>query len=123
MVTLTGTSPYLAKDQIKANTATKFIGQGSPRSSTNRYRQDFGQLANTGAYTSEDRVFVSVEGNRAGRLDPPWQELDLAVEAGVTFITDNQYARNRSYNIGERQVAKYLSQLGYIDNMGIWTKE
>lgn len=116
MVKLTVTSPYTAKDQLKADQATKFIGRGSLRSSTNQYRKDFGVLANTGSYTEDDVVFISAEGNRSGRLKPDWEEIDKAIAAHVTFITDTPVNRNRPYNIGEREVAAYLINNGYIED-------
>ena len=68
-VILPVTGPYTAKDQRKANAANKFIGRGSPRSSTNAYAIAFGDAANCGEYTSEDVVFVSAEGARSGRIN------------------------------------------------------
>lgn len=56
-VKLTGTSPYLAKDQLKSNKSNKFIGRGSLKSSTNKYRECWGDLANCGNYISTDIVF------------------------------------------------------------------
>lgn len=116
MVKLTGTSPYLAKDQVKANLCNRFIGRGSPASSTNQYRKDFGDEANIGDrkdYLRTDIVFISAEGNRRGRVGIDVNEIVMACEAGVTFITDTPYHRNRSYNIGEREVAALLEQQGY----------
>ena len=122
-VTLTGKSPYLAKDQAKADTATKFIGRGSEASSTAQYAKDFGEKANSGTYTAADRVFVSAEGNRDGRVNPDRTELDKAVAAGATFITDDAANRGRSYNVGERQIEKYLTEKGYAETKpGEWTK-
>lgn len=122
-VVLTGKSPYLAKDQTKADKATKFIGRGSEASSTAQYAKDFGNKANSGVYTAADRVFVSAEGNREGRVNPDRAELDKAVAAGVTFITDAEADRKRLYNVGERQVAKYLTEKGYTETApGEWTK-
>lgn len=120
-VTLTGSSPYLAKDQRKADQATKFIGRGSGRSSTGQYAQDFGALANSGTYTSQDTVFVSAEGARTGRYDPDFKELGKAADAGVTFITDTPADRAREYNVGERQVAEFLTERGYKEvSPGRW---
>jgi hypothetical protein len=116
------TSPYAAKDQLKADVATKFIGRGSVRSSTHAYAAAFGALANLGRYESADTVFVSVEGNRAGRLSFDEMEVKRAADAGARFITDNFSNRMRAYNIGERELAIYLGSLGYIDRNGIWSK-
>jgi hypothetical protein len=58
-------------------------------------------------------VFISAEGNRPGRLDPDWKEIDKAIEARAKIVVDNEANRNRSYNLGERQVREYLSDNGY----------
>jgi hypothetical protein len=122
-VKLNGTSTYVAKDQAKADKANKFIGRGSESSSTAQYAKDFGAAANTGTYVSTDRVFVSAEGKREGRVNPDRAELDKAVAAGVTFITDDAPNRERGYNVGERQIAKYLTENGYAETApGEWTK-
>lgn len=114
-VKLTAKSPFVGKDQKKADRATKFIGRGSPRSSTAQYAKDFGDRANTGSYTAADSVFVSAEGNREGRIDPDFEELGKAAQAGATFITDGKADRQRDYNVGERQVAEFLAKQGYAE--------
>lgn len=120
-VTLTGTSSYLAKDQDKANKANKFIGQGSPKSSTAQYALDFGVAANCGNYSPEDVVFISAEGNRTGRLDPNFAEIVLATKAGASFVTDDEQNRQRPYNVGERQVAEFLMAHSYEEvKPGFW---
>ena len=124
MITLPTTNPYTAKDQCKANAANKFIGRGSQRSSTNQYAKAYGDLANCGVYTSTDVVFISAEGNRSGRLDPDFEEIKKACDAGAGFITDDPYNRSRSYNVGERQVAHFLQSLGYQESSpGIWSRK
>lgn len=123
-VTLTTKNKYGEKDQAKADLATKFIGQGSETSSTNQYAQDFGDKANTGTYTADDTVFVSAEGARNNRMEPNYTELDKAIQAGATFITDDQANRERPYNVGEREVAKYLTDNGYVETKsGTWTPQ
>ena len=118
---LTLRNHYGYKDQLKSNKATKFIGRGSSRSSTNQYRIDWGDKANCGEYTHEDCVFISAEGARTGRLEPDFNEIDLAIKAKAAFITDTPYHRNRAYNIGERQVANYLINNGYTEVIeGFW---
>jgi hypothetical protein len=113
-------SPYFAKDLAKARKATQFIGQGSARSSTAAYAIAAGPLANTGRYTSHDVVFVSAEGDRAGRMNPVGQGLnghykniDRAIQAGARFILDRVQDRHRPHNVGERQIAGYLLSHGY----------
>jgi hypothetical protein len=112
---LMGTSPYLAKDQAKSDRANKFIGRGSSRSSTEAYRRSWGSLANTGNYTPDDIVFISAEGNRGSRLAPDFDEILKAVAGRARIITDLKSDRNRSYNLGEREVAEFLSRNGYVE--------
>jgi len=114
-------NPYFPKDLAKAARADKFIGRGSARSSTNAYRIAAGDLANPGAYCRTDRVFVSAEGYRTGRIGPDWTELTKAVAAGATMITDIAADRERPYNIGEREIAEWLSKIGYCETApGTW---
>lgn len=120
-ITLPITSPYTAKDQLKADKANKFIGRGSLKSSTHAYMLAYGNMANCGQYESTDTVFISAEGLRAGRKSPDTNEIKLAADAKVTFITDKEQDRDRPYNGGERQVALILDRLGYIENKpGTW---
>lgn len=117
------TGPYTAKDQRKANVANKFIGRGSPRSSTNAYAAAYGDNANCGTYTSADVVFISAEGNRSGRLDPDFDEIKRACDANAQFITDDLANRMRPYNVGERQVAEFLTAQGYRESRpGFWSR-
>lgn len=121
---LTNTSPYTSKDQIKSDKATQFIGLGSEGSSTHQYMLDWGNKANTGKYTADDVVFISINGKRKNRLGfvHIMSLVNKAVEAGARFITDNDYDRNRPFNLGEREVAAYLTQQGYTEVNGLWTK-
>jgi len=117
------TGPYTAKDQRKANAANKFIGRGSLRSSTNAYAIAYGDNANCGEYTSTDVVFISAEGNRAGRVDPDFDEIKRACDANARFITDDLANRMRPYNVGERQVAEFLTTQGYRESRpAVWSR-
>lgn len=106
-------NPHFDKDLAKARHATKYIGRGSPPSSTERYRIAAGDLANCGVYHADDIVFISAEGNRSGRYDPDTEEIMRAAKARVRFVTDHARDRMRPYNIGERQVADLLHRLNY----------
>lgn len=118
---LTTKSAYGAKDQRKADRANKFIGEGSAQSSTAQYAKDYGRNANSGKYSAGDVVFVSAEGKRKGRKNPPWAELKRAMSAGATIITDGAKDRARDYNVGERQVAEFLAKEGYVETKdGVW---
>lgn len=115
------TNPYFSKDLEKAKKANKFIGQGSELSSTHKYATYAGELANCGKYDSTDIVFISAEGNRRNRKPINEEEILKAINAGVQFVTDNAYNRNRPYNLGEREVATLLENNGYQDKgSGIW---
>jgi len=117
------TSPYTFKDQQKWDRANKMIGRGSARSSTHRYAQALGSLANCGSYQASDVVFVSAEGNRGGRIGTDFSELQRAIDAGASFVTDVAAQRNTSYNIGEREVANFLMSKDYSDDgSGMWRK-
>lgn len=123
MPTLPVTGPYTAKDQRKANAANKFIGRGSPRSSTNAYAAAYGNNANCGSYVDTDVVFISAEGNRAGRVDPDFGEIKRACDANSRFITDDIANRRRPYNVGERQVAEFLITQGYRESRpAVWSR-
>ena len=122
MPQLTGTSPYLAKDQAKSDRANKFIGRGSSRSSTHRYMLAWGNLANCQTYTNNDIVFISAEGDRFGRMNPDFAEIMRAMKAGATIITDIPADRHRPYNIGEQQVEALLKTRHYAETKpGTWT--
>lgn len=113
---------YTIKDQVKSDKATKFIGRGSPTSSTRGYAEVWGGLANSGDYHSSDVVFISAEGARTGRQTLDFLEIDTAIEAGAKFVTDTPEHRNRGYNVGEREVAEYLTKNGYTENHpGEWS--
>ncbi len=113
---------YAQKDARKAALATKYIGRGSPRSSTNAYRLAIGpQFANTGNYAPGDTVWISAEGARANRLNPDFREIGMAIDALTTIITDGPTDRQRPYNVGERQVGTYLTTRGYVEvSPGRW---
>jgi len=124
MPTLPGTGPYIQKDQKKSDMANCFIGRGSERSSTNRYRLAWGELANKGTYTPDDVAFVSAEGNRSGRIPAFLGEVRRACEGGAVIITDVPYDRERSYNIGEREVARHLEFCEYYEaSPGMWVRK
>lgn len=121
-VILPVTGSYTVKDQAKSDRATKFIGRGSPNSSTNAYAKAWGDRANCGVYIRHDRVFVSVEGARPGRIPLDVDEVAKAIVARATFITDTPFHRNRPYNVGEREIAGMLERNGYTEAQpGVWT--
>jgi hypothetical protein len=117
-----GRTRWTGKDQTKARRATKYIGRGSPLSSTNAYARAIGPaLANCGHYTASDVVWISSEGNRRHRIAPDTAEIGLAIAAQAHFIADIAADRHRDYNIGERQVEQLLNAHDYWEiSPGYW---
>ena len=126
------------KAAIKGAMANKFIGfaDGIFNSSTGKYAQQAGDKANTGNYTSDDVVFVSIPGKRGNeevrhqQQDRTIAEALKALKAGATLLTDNKaYTENSTYNEGEKRLAKALNNAGAVyseiqkDNqtIGVWT--
>jgi hypothetical protein len=127
------------KAKIKASIATQFIGfgEGITGSSTETYRQQAGSLANTGNYSVNDVIFVSIPGKRGDaevskkEQDKTIKEAIKAVEAGATILTDNKgYTDASSYNTGEKRLYDNMKAKGYqyseitVDNqvIGTWSK-
>lgn len=106
------------KDRSKAEVANKFIGRGSARSSTQLYAlqlKQAGYPVNCGIYSKEDVVFVSAEGDRLRRLSFDELEVGQAALSGATLVTDNLANRRRLWNVGEREVAEFLMNLGCLE--------
>jgi len=113
---------HFQKDLRKAEVATKFIGRGSPSSSTHAYAIAAGDRANTGQYDERDIVMISAEGDRSNRQSPDFHEIELAPKARALILTDTPEHRDRAYNIGERQVATFLDRHGYREwQPGSWS--
>jgi hypothetical protein len=118
---------YFAKDMNKWALCNAFIGYGSVGSSTEYYRTEvwpsLGKV--NGDFKEGDLIGISVNGSRPKRINPPWHIIDEAIEVGgVGFITDVKKDRNRSYNIGEREVAAYLECRGFYEIAdGLWTEQ
>ena len=119
----TARTRYTAKDAAKAIISSKYIGHGSPDSSTNAYAEAIGPPnSNCGIYGPLDTVWISAEGNRRGRIEPDFAEIGRACAARAWIITDNPFHRARSYDVGERQVAAFLIENGYFETRpGCWT--
>lgn len=118
-------SPYFAKDVSKFKNANKLIAYGEPNTSSKAYAEAVNpKQLNTGKYSDTDIVGVTVNGGQKSKLDVPRveNELSKAVKGGSTIITDAINDRKRSYNSGEREIAKYLRVNGYeeINGNGIW---
>lgn len=105
------------KAKAKAKVATKYIGfaDGISGSSTALYAAQAGEYANTGTYTKDDVVFVSIGGKRGDaklrkeQQDRTISEVKKAISAGATVLTDNQEYTNKStYNEGEKRLLDWL---------------
>ena len=104
-------------------------------SSTEKYRLAAGDLANKARYSPLDRVFVSVNGQTAGRvallqngaLSAAYRLLEAATAKGVTIVADNLQDRSRGYNLGEQELAHWLTRIArprYHEvtvGSGVWT--
>lgn len=132
------------KAAIKASIATQYIGFGEGlrdskgrRSSTEIYREQAKEFANTGNYSANDVIFVSVPGKRGAQSkrkeqqDKTIKEAIKAVEAGATILTDNKaYIESSDYNEGEKRLYKNMEAKGYnysettVDDqvIGVWSK-
>lgn len=132
------------KASTKASIATQYIGFGEgirgsqgQRSSTEIYREQAGQYANTGNYSANDVIFVSIPGKRGAesarkvQQDKTINEAIKALEAGATILTDNKsYIDSSDYNEGEKRLYKTLLEKGYNYSeitedgqvIGTWTK-
>ena len=94
-------------------------------------------IVNSGNYSSNDVIFVSIGGKRGNETvrkqqqDKTIKEAIKALEAGATLITDNTaYVESNSYNEGEKRLAANLKAKGYNyseitvdgDLLGVWSK-
>ena len=95
-------------------------------------------IVNSGNYSSNDVIFVSIGGKRGNeqirkeQQDRTIKEALKAIEAGATLITDNKsYVESSTYNEGEKRLAKNLEAKGYnyleqtVDGqvLGVWSKK
>ena len=104
----------------KAKLATKYIGFGEEGSSTALYAKQTGDKANTGSYTPDDVVFVSINGGSDSPIknelrNKTIEEALVAGKAGATLITDNaSYIASKEYNkSGEGRLADTLKESGF----------
>ncbi|MFW9600941.1 MAG: hypothetical protein ACMV1B_01305 [Prevotella sp.] len=104
----------------KAKLATKYIGFGEEGSSTALYAKQVGDKANTGSYTPDDVVFVSINGGSDSAIrnelrSKTIEEALVAGKTGATLITDNaSYIASKEYNkSGEGRLAKALEDNGF----------
>jgi len=103
---------YFEKDIVKFSICNKLIARGTRRSSSSIYANF--KIANLGEYEATDIVGVSVNGARKERLTFDRNEIDKAIAVGVSFVLDNDRNCNRAFNIGEREIRRYLASRGYV---------
>lgn len=110
-------NPYASKDQRKSSKANKAIIHPKSVKSSKLYLDAWKAIgkANVGQYEATDMVFVSVNGNTAGRAPVYKEELMKAIEARADFIADGPSSRNREYNVGEREFAKLMAENDYVE--------
>ena len=132
------------KAKSKAKIATQYIGfaEGIKGSSTAEYTKQVSEqnnsIVNSGNYSSNDVIFVSIGGRRGSEAirkeqqDKTIRESLKAIKAGATLITDNTaYIESSSYNEGEKRLAANLKAEGYNyseinvdgDLLGVWSKD
>tara|TARA_R110002020_G_scaffold475363_1_gene709751 strand:+ start:1454 stop:11566 length:10113 start_codon:yes stop_codon:yes gene_type:complete len=119
---------WTPKEQAKTRIASQFIGEGAEGSATDNYRTMYESInpgvANSGAYTFEDVVFVASNGKRRGRISPvdaegnlqgAYRNVEAAIQARSTIVMDDQahLRATGDYNIGEAALARYLRDRGY----------
>lgn len=95
------------------------------------------KLANTGNYSADDVIFVSIPGARGDEAiakreqDKTIKEAIKAVEAGATILTDNKkYIDSSAYNTGEKKLYNAMQDKRYnyseitVDGqtIGTWSK-
>ena len=141
---------YRIKDEKKFRKANKLIAFGHKGTSTEAYQNANKAVANTGKYTKDDVVGVSVSGMHWMQKNGEYKkvkhtessfrssfyggkdskeaqlraEIDKAIEAKATIVADTKANRERTYNKHtEGEIAKYLLQKGYVETElgnGVW---
>ena len=111
-------SPIVRKqrhiDNVKGAFADKVIVNGSEGSVQSTYKEQAGELANTGEYSSSDVVLISSENNRQNRLPVNESEVLKAAAEGATIIQDDLGRFNTIGHGGEQEVYSLMSkQEGY----------
>lgn len=116
------------KDQEISNKATQFIGEGSKQSSTEMYRKAWGDKANTGNYTEDDRVFVSLDTESKRKhvtLDTSEtlkDNISKAVQAGATIVT-NPFVNEGESHVSKVVLSNFLAEKNYVEypvKSGVW---
>jgi len=113
-------SAYTRKDKAKFSICTHLQSYGCVGSSSRKYNEygveGLPHLDLSMGFDSTSIVGISTNGHRPCRVIFPTSVLKLLSLRKCKVVTDNRYHRNRFYNIGEREVAHYLTQLGYTEH-------
>lgn len=109
---------YQEKDAIKFSVCNKLISRGTYGSSSDKYsKEGFKNIPlekiNIKEYLPTDIVGISVNGKRKNRIEFDKELLLLAINAKASIVKDNDYASSRDFNIGERNVSKFLEENNY----------
>lgn len=77
------------------------------------------------AIDAKSIVGLSTNGSRPDRVTFPVEQLEWLKNVGCRLVTDNYRHRSRPYNIGEREIAEWLTKNGYADQEDnircVWT--
>ena len=109
---------YTNKDKKKFENCTHLITRGAPNSSSERYRIDGHNIFNPFIKINDDDfddksvVGVSVNGRRKNRLSFDKDLVKKAIDAQSWIVCDNEFNRNRDFNIGERELYDFLIKYG-----------
>lgn len=107
-------SIYQNKDIRKFEYCNKMITRGAVGSSSHKYQYSKilgDKIVNDDNYSNIDIVGVSVNGKRNNRLTFDKKLVRIAFRSGAVIVCDNTYNRNRSFNIGERELNTFLREL------------
>ena len=99
---------YKEKDQKKFEICTHVFGYGVEGSTSAKYHSDYKSIH------SDCVVGISVNGARPNRypLTKEWVQRFTRLKCAI--VADSTYHRERAYNVGERELAKYLKELDYV---------
>lgn len=128
---LTNVDPRIRAIEVeKWRMSNVLIAYGAKKSLAHAYQSGLpADRVNVGVYKREDVVMVAANGSNVEASNGVWEhnlnkikeELDRAIAASATIITDKEADRQRSYNTGERAIAEYLAVKGYKEvEDGVW---
>ena len=109
---------YQKKDKDKFKICNKLISRGAAGTSSRKYSiEGVGKIkpkkVNCKKYKITDVVGVSVNGACYDRETFDHKLLQKAITAQSTIIADTSYHAQRNYNVGERELIKFLKKNDY----------